>query len=88
MALVVGGGSGHYPTFLGYVGSGLADGAVAGTCSRHLDQCGGRGGAGGGPGRRRHPGLWELCGRRAELWRCRRTSARRRDRCAHPGRDR
>ncbi|WP_347917875.1 dihydroxyacetone kinase family protein [Paracoccus marcusii] len=30
VALVVGGGSGHYPAFLGYVGSGLADGAVAG----------------------------------------------------------
>lgn len=30
VALVVGGGSGHYPAFLGYVGPGLADGAVAG----------------------------------------------------------
>ncbi len=30
VALVVGGGSGHYPAFLGYVGTGLADGAVAG----------------------------------------------------------
>ncbi|OHC48124.1 MAG: D-erythrulose kinase [Rhodobacteraceae bacterium GWF1_65_7] len=30
VALVVGGGSGHYPAFLGYVGAGLADGAVAG----------------------------------------------------------
>lgn len=30
VALVVGGGSGHYPAFLGYVGHGLADGAVAG----------------------------------------------------------
>lgn len=30
VALVVGGGSGHYPAFLGYVGQGFADGAVAG----------------------------------------------------------
>ncbi len=30
VALLVGGGSGHYPAFLGYVGTGLADGAVAG----------------------------------------------------------
>ncbi|MFT4013524.1 MAG: dihydroxyacetone kinase family protein [Paracoccus sp. (in: a-proteobacteria)] len=30
VALVVGGGSGHYPAFLGYVGYGLADAAVAG----------------------------------------------------------
>lgn len=30
VALVVGGGSGHYPAFLGYVGAGLADAAVAG----------------------------------------------------------
>ncbi|MGR3556626.1 MAG: dihydroxyacetone kinase family protein [Paracoccus sp. (in: a-proteobacteria)] len=30
VALVIGGGSGHYPAFLGYVGAGLADAAVAG----------------------------------------------------------
>ncbi len=30
VAIVVGGGSGHYPAFIGYVGPGLADGAVAG----------------------------------------------------------
>jgi len=30
VALVIGGGSGHYPAFAGYVGSGLADAAVAG----------------------------------------------------------
>lgn len=30
VALLVGGGSGHYPAFLGYVGTGLADAAVAG----------------------------------------------------------
>ncbi|WP_102959608.1 dihydroxyacetone kinase family protein [Mangrovicella endophytica] len=30
VALVIGGGSGHYPAFLGYVGPGLADAAVAG----------------------------------------------------------
>ena len=30
VALVIGGGSGHYPAFAGYVGPGLADGAVAG----------------------------------------------------------
>ncbi len=30
VALLVGGGSGHYPAFLGYVGAGLADAAVAG----------------------------------------------------------
>lgn len=30
VALVVGGGSGHYPAFIGYVGPGLADAAVAG----------------------------------------------------------
>ncbi|HEY5857435.1 MAG TPA: dihydroxyacetone kinase family protein [Aldersonia sp.] len=30
VAVVVGGGSGHYPAFAGYVGSGLADGAVVG----------------------------------------------------------
>ncbi|MDR2613821.1 MAG: dihydroxyacetone kinase family protein [Candidatus Accumulibacter sp.] len=30
VALVVGGGSGHYPAFAGFVGPGLADGAVAG----------------------------------------------------------
>lgn len=30
VALVVGGGSGHYPAFAGYVGAGLADGAVVG----------------------------------------------------------
>lgn len=30
VALVVGGGSGHYPAFLGYVGAGLADAAVVG----------------------------------------------------------
>ena len=30
VAVVVGGGSGHYPLFAGYVGAGLADGAVLG----------------------------------------------------------
>jgi dihydroxyacetone kinase len=30
VAVVVGGGSGHYPAFAGYVGAGLADAAVAG----------------------------------------------------------
>jgi len=30
VAVVVGGGSGHYPAFAGYVGAGLADGAVCG----------------------------------------------------------
>ncbi|WP_062205248.1 dihydroxyacetone kinase family protein [Aureimonas sp. AU12] len=30
VALVIGGGSGHYPAFLGYVGPGFADAAVAG----------------------------------------------------------
>lgn len=30
VAILVGGGSGHYPAFLGYVGAGLADAAVAG----------------------------------------------------------
>ncbi|MFV0360967.1 dihydroxyacetone kinase family protein [Tropicimonas sp.] len=30
VSLVVGGGSGHYPAFLGYIGAGLADAAVAG----------------------------------------------------------
>ena len=30
VALLVGGGSGHYPAFAGYVGPGLADGVVAG----------------------------------------------------------
>ena len=30
VALVIGGGSGHYPAFSGYVGAGLADGAVVG----------------------------------------------------------
>ncbi|WJS86867.1 dihydroxyacetone kinase family protein [Paracoccus sp. TOH] len=30
VALLIGGGSGHYPAFLGYVGAGLADAAVAG----------------------------------------------------------
>ncbi|GAF50346.1 homodimeric dihydroxyacetone kinase [Rhodococcus wratislaviensis] len=30
VAVVVGGGSGHYPAFAGYVGSGIADGAVIG----------------------------------------------------------
>ena len=30
MAVVVGGGSGHYPAFAGFVGPGLADAAVAG----------------------------------------------------------
>ena len=30
VAVVVGGGSGHYPAFCGVVGSGLADGAVVG----------------------------------------------------------
>ena len=30
VAVVVGGGSGHYPLFAGYVGTGLADGAVLG----------------------------------------------------------
>ncbi len=30
VALVIGGGSGHYPAFAGYVGRGLADAAVAG----------------------------------------------------------
>ncbi len=30
VALVIGGGSGHYPAFAGYVGAGLADAAVAG----------------------------------------------------------
>lgn len=30
VAVVIGGGSGHYPAFAGYVGSGLADAAVAG----------------------------------------------------------
>jgi dihydroxyacetone kinase len=52
VALVVGGGSGHYPAFAGYVGPGLADAAVAGdvfasppasrvaSVARHA-QCGG-----------------------------------------------
>ena len=30
VALVVGGGSGHYPAFAGWVGPGFADGAVCG----------------------------------------------------------
>ena len=30
VALVVGGGSGHYPAFAGFVGPGMADAAVAG----------------------------------------------------------
>ena len=30
VAVVVGGGSGHYPAFMGYVGAGMADGAVIG----------------------------------------------------------
>jgi dihydroxyacetone kinase len=30
VAVVIGGGSGHYPAFVGYVGAGLADGAVVG----------------------------------------------------------
>ncbi|WP_419728742.1 dihydroxyacetone kinase family protein [Lichenicola sp.] len=30
VALVIGGGSGHYPAFAGYVGAGLADAAIAG----------------------------------------------------------
>src|SRR5690606_14014329 len=30
VAIVVGGGSGHYPAFTGYVGAGFADGAVIG----------------------------------------------------------
>jgi dihydroxyacetone kinase len=30
VAVVIGGGSGHYPAFVGYVGTGLADAAVAG----------------------------------------------------------
>jgi len=30
VAIVGGGGSGHHPAFIGYVGPGLADGAVAG----------------------------------------------------------
>ena len=30
VAIVVGGGSGHYPAFAGWVGPGMADGAVAG----------------------------------------------------------
>ena len=30
VAVVIGGGSGHYPAFAGYVGMGLADAAVAG----------------------------------------------------------
>ena len=30
VAVVVGGGSGHYPAFIGYVGSGFADAAIAG----------------------------------------------------------
>lgn len=30
VAIVVGGGSGHYPAFMGYVGKGFADGAVVG----------------------------------------------------------
>lgn len=30
VAVVVGGGSGHYPAFAGYVGPGMADAAVAG----------------------------------------------------------
>ncbi len=30
VAVVIGGGSGHYPAFVGYVGAGLADAAIAG----------------------------------------------------------
>lgn len=30
MSVIVGGGSGHYPAFAGYVGPGMADAAVAG----------------------------------------------------------
>ncbi|WP_322887413.1 dihydroxyacetone kinase family protein (plasmid) [Sinorhizobium medicae] len=53
VAVVVGGGSGHYPAFAGYVGPGLADAAVAGDVfaspstaavarvCRHADQGGG-----------------------------------------------
>ena len=33
VALVIGGGSGHEPTFLGFVGKGLADAAASGTSS-------------------------------------------------------
>ena len=32
VAVVIGGGSGHYPAFHGYVGPGLADGAVSEEC--------------------------------------------------------
>src|SRR5690625_7816803 len=31
VVVLVGGGSGHYPAFMGWVGPGLADGAVVGT---------------------------------------------------------
>ncbi|WP_312363280.1 dihydroxyacetone kinase family protein [Ensifer sp.] len=53
VAVVIGGGSGHYPAFAGYVGPGLADAAVAGDVfaspstaavarvCRHADQGGG-----------------------------------------------
>lgn len=53
VSLVIGGGSGHYPAFIGYVGAGLADAAVAGDVfaspsaagvarvCRHADQGGG-----------------------------------------------
>jgi dihydroxyacetone kinase len=30
VAIIIGGGTGHYPGFMGWVGSGLADGAVTG----------------------------------------------------------
>ncbi|MFD1717218.1 dihydroxyacetone kinase family protein [Georgenia deserti] len=53
VAIVLGGGSGHYPMFAGFVGPGLADGAVVGniftspsaqwayTVARHADRGGG-----------------------------------------------
>ena len=53
VSVVIGGGSGHYPAFAGYVGPGLADAAVAGDVfaspstaavarvCRHADQGGG-----------------------------------------------
>ena len=35
VGIVTGGGSGHLPLFLGYVGYGLADGVAVGTFSPH-----------------------------------------------------
>ena len=61
VAVVIGGGSGHYPVFAGMVGNGLAAGAAWGTFRVPFGRPGVPGGEGCRERRRGALQLWQLC---------------------------